>query len=354
MLKRTDGRDSIEAVIEEYPQEDLTIANGTAADPSVSFVGTNNGFYYDGGVNVTTSGTKRFGVADALVTSSVPLKVQKTSTTSFKVVNDADSTTSLNVNTTANNVTVSGSLITPSLKYSTSSGDSAITFTADTITLSTGNSPSSFQLNDVTDTMTFKVDNGVKMYIGSTTIDPQVPVSVIDATDSSGLGTGSLRTDGGAAITKKLYVGTGLYLPTAGGTPTELNYYEYFSIATQVNQIGTSTAFHSTPQSPTVQFIRIGSMVTIHVGLINSAAIVAGAPVAMELFFGAAFPSRFRTPGATFYGNARVFSGGIPAVGTVAVTTGGLIRIYYDSSTVTAFTSNAGANPFSITYSTVA
>lgn len=68
---------------------------------------------------------------------------------------------------------------------------------------------------------------------------------------------GSLTVAGGAAVAKTLYTGTGLFLPTTGGTPAILNYYEEYSPSITFTGGGTFTSTN------TVYFTRIGRVVTI-------------------------------------------------------------------------------------------
>ncbi len=78
-----------------------------------------------------------------------------------------------------------------------------------------------------------------------------------NTTDSSSSATGAMTIAGGLGIAKKLYVGTGIYLPTATGTASELNYYE---------DSGNITISFTGPFSGdmTAKFIRIGKQVIFH------------------------------------------------------------------------------------------
>jgi len=79
-------------------------------------------------------------------------------------------------------------------------------------------------------------------------------------TDASSSTTGTVIISGGVGIAKKLYVGTGVYLPSTGGTATQLNHYEEGTIdlSTQL------TGFSSNP-SGTAKFTRVGNVVILHV-----------------------------------------------------------------------------------------
>jgi hypothetical protein len=75
-------------------------------------------------------------------------------------------------------------------------------------------------------------------------------------TDSSSTTTGAIVTAGGVAIGKKLYVGTGIYLPTAGGTTSQLDYYEEYTLTT--NFTGPCTL-----SNVEIKCVRNGKTVTI-------------------------------------------------------------------------------------------
>jgi hypothetical protein len=64
-------------------------------------------------------------------------------------------------------------------------------------------------------------------------------------------------------IAKKLYLGTGLFLPTSGGTATQLDYYEELQHQTTFGCNGQVTG------SLNVYLIRIGKMVNISIPVIS-------------------------------------------------------------------------------------
>ena len=107
-------------------------------------------------------------------------------------------------------------------------------------------------------------------------------VQIQTNTDSSSVSTGSLIVSGGVGISKKLYVGDSLYLPTSGGTSSALNYYEE----------GTSTLTLSGlwASNPTViaSWCRIGSIVFIQ----TQSASVSSTNASGSSFSITGFPSR--------------------------------------------------------------
>jgi len=83
------------------------------------------------------------------------------------------------------------------------------------------------------------------LYVGSTT----------DASSSTLAG---VIFDGGLAVAKKIYTGTGLYLPTSGGdAQSELNYYE------QYTQSITFSGIWASNQTVDVYFTRIGNLISM-------------------------------------------------------------------------------------------
>jgi len=115
------------------------------------------------------------------------------------------------------------------------------------------------------------------------------PQAFTDATDATNATTAAITTAGGLGVAKKLYVGTGIYVPTTGGTASELNFYEKTTLAT------TLTGIWAADQAITFRIERIGSTVTISwdgtVAAVNAAATVT---------INDAFLARFR-PSANMY-----------------------------------------------------
>ena len=78
--------------------------------------------------------------------------------------------------------------------------------------------------------------------------------------------TGSLVCTGGAGIAGSIYTGSGIFLPTSGGSASSLNYYE----------TGTTSMTFSGPwtadQTGNVKFTRVGNMVTLTIDSVASTA----------------------------------------------------------------------------------
>jgi hypothetical protein len=110
-----------------------------------------------------------------------------------------------------------------------------------------------------------------------------------DATDASNATTAALTTAGGFGIAKKLYVGTSVFLPTTGGTPSGLAYYE------KTTHVTTLTGIWAAGQAITFQVERTGTRVTITWPTTSAAVNGAAKPVNAD-----AFLARFR-PSADIY-----------------------------------------------------
>ena len=80
-------------------------------------------------------------------------------------------------------------------------------------------------------------------------------IQVQTTTESSSTTSGALTVSGGVGISKNLYLGGSLYLPTSGGTPSSLNYYEEGS-----STLTLSGLWASNPTA-TASWIRIGSCI---------------------------------------------------------------------------------------------
>jgi len=140
----------------------------------------------------------------------------------------------------------------------------------------------------------------------------------VNTVDASSTTTGAFTCAGGVSIGKKLYVGTGIYLPTSGGTPSELNHYEEFTHVTSWNG-----AFSSTTGN--IALTRVGRVVTARFPqIVNICASVGTINMITAL------PTRFR-PSA----NMRLTGGMVqtnPATndyGVFFVTSFGSISIYH-------------------------
>jgi len=84
--------------------------------------------------------------------------------------------------------------------------------------------------------------------------------------DSTSATSGALVCGGGFGVGKKMYVGTGVYLPTSGGTASSLNYYEEYTHTTNWSGPWSSN------QAGNVLVTRIGRIVTITVPFLSALA----------------------------------------------------------------------------------
>lgn len=131
---------------------------------------------------------------------------------------------------------------------------------------------------------------------------------------------------GGMTIRKKLYVGTGLYLPTTGGTASELNYYEEaLSIAATFQSSGGG----GTTQGATLFLTRIGNMCflfcpTIRINANGSQIITSSAVI----------PTRFRPLSEQTNHIHSVDIGSFLDIGGLVVKVDGYLRIYKSNGSV--------------------
>ena len=87
-------------------------------------------------------------------------------------------------------------------------------------------------------------------------------ITITGSTDSISSITGELTCAGGASIAKKLYVGTGIMLPSTGGTASILDYYER---ATSFPVMFQSTVTGGTTSIVNILLTRIGNIVQIQI-----------------------------------------------------------------------------------------
>jgi hypothetical protein len=146
---------------------------------------------------------------------------------------------------------------------------------------------------------------------------------------------GSLTVGGGAAIAKKCYIGTGLYLPTTGGVQTELNYYSENSTAFVFGP-GPNTATISS----TFKLRRIGKMVIAE----YASATGTGATAAAALISTTNLSAEYR-PTVLLQFIVRIRDNGTDLAGSLRVDTAGQMTFYRDVAS-NSYTANAGANGF--------
>ena len=177
--------------------------------------------------------------------------------------------------------------------------------------------------------------------IGDTTnannMDIYDKVAVKNATDSTSSITGGIVIAGGCGIAKSLYVGTGIYLPTSGGTPSALNYYEESALLVTTFQAnGNGGSFTTITQYLT----RIGNMCFLMCPTIrlNSN----GYDIISSL---AVIPPRFRPLNEQTNNIQTVNIGSFLDTGGMVIRTDGFMRLY-KSNTAPAFSigSNSGTS----------
>lgn len=153
---------------------------------------------------------------------------------------------------------------------------------------------------------------------------------VASTTDASSSSSGGACTiAGGCAIAKKLFVGTGIYLPTSGGTKAELNYYEEYSAGI------TLTGPNGRTISSTMYLTRIGKIVSMVLAGGTSAS---GTGNSTATSSAGVIPSQMRPViGVTAIYDAFVTGGGGEQAGKCDISTAGTMTLY---STVAGGTFN--------------
>ncbi|RLF34949.1 MAG: hypothetical protein DRM99_05595, partial [Thermoplasmata archaeon] len=164
-----------------------------------------------------------------------------------------------------------------------------------------------------------------------------------DTADSTSASTGSVIIDGGLGIGKKLYVGTGLYLPTAGGTVTELNYYE------EGTHTSTFSGIWASAQTPVdgIKFSKLGKTVNLSVG-----GIVVNSSANSYISLDTALPTKLRPQDSVYIEKViTVVDDSSRNWGTVTIYPDGTLTIYLNARTLfTGGGAPSGYYSFLITY----
>lgn len=244
--------------------------SGTAAAPSINW-GSNTGFYNTGsGIGVSVGGTLKSTIGSSGITNTVPVNVGN------------------------------GTVTAPSLSFTNSTSTGLYSEASNTLDVTAGGTKT------------------LKFTTAATT--STVPVLFTQVTDSSSTTTGSLICSGGVGIAKSLYVGTGIFLPTTGGTPSALNYYEEYTHTSQMTGIWASA------QNLTLSIVRMSKLVRI---IVYST--VATANTASFITVTTPLPSRFY-PVSDVYGVVFNTNNGATSFGTMWIDTSGNIKIYCTNS----------------------
>jgi len=129
-----------------------------------------------------------------------------------------------------------------------------------------------------------------------------------------------------------------VYLPTSGGTPSSLNYYEEAPFSYAVGGALVSLNLTGT-------FARINGLVVM-----NFTALSGSSAGAYTLFMAAAsVPVRFR-PSVDVYAGCYIMSNSAVTIGTVKIQSDGAIVFYSGASSNFSASGNAGVYKCSITY----
>lgn len=154
-------------------------------------------------------------------------------------------------------------------------------------------------------------------------------LSTTDTTDATSSSTGSLRSAGGCGIAKKLYVGTGVYVPSSGGTASEWNHYEKTTHST--NWTGAIA-----DEARSITCIRNGDEVTIAWAELLKVGDGGGGIITTS----SALPARFR-PAHDYFESVWVQNNGTWTHGHVRILTSGFIE-FYAGVPSTSFSAAAG------------
>lgn len=142
---------------------------------------------------------------------------------------------------------------------------------------------------------------------------------------------------GGVGIGTTPPTSAGLYLPTSGGTPSNLNYYEEYTFTSNYSGPFNSTSFD-------IQIIRCGKMVTLLIPAIGHAGNLTDGIVTNAT----TIPTRFRPVSSQVYNLCIVAQNGtiLTTPGMLVISTSGDVLIYKDvnSSTFTASSGYQGMN----------
>ena len=157
-------------------------------------------------------------------------------------------------------------------------------------------------------------------------------ITSVSSTDSSSTSTGAVQLTGGIGVAKNAWVG-GLFLPTSGGTPSNLNVYE--------ESVTYTTSFTGPTGSPTninFKLTRVGNIVTMFIPTTTVTTTTAGVFKSSS-----AMPARFRSANDAFYpifitDGASV----IYAVGQLKVTSTGNLEFSGTNDTNFVIAVNAG------------
>ena len=142
------------------------------------------------------------------------------------------------------------------------------------------------------------------------------------STDSSSTTTGAMTVSGGVGIAKNLYVGNSLYLPTSGGTPSALNYYEENTGITL-----TLSGLWSGNLSATTHLIKVGNIITANIRYTTSTTNTTG-----TYFNGTGLPSTYYPP-ATIYTPIILINNISAVIGTIAISASGAMTFTLASGT---------------------
>ena len=150
--------------------------------------------------------------------------------------------------------------------------------------------------------------------------------------------TSSVYCAGGMAIAKKLYVGTGLFLPTTTGTATILNYYEEASSALALAPSGGGAYVFN----GVAYYTRVGKIISMRIPVFT------GDTLGGYMTATGAVPTRFRPITNVSYGIPVSISNGTSGIaqsymGELLITTAGTVQIYSTYGGTGLFTSGAGS-----------
>ena len=164
-----------------------------------------------------------------------------------------------------------------------------------------------------------------------------------NTTDSSGLLTGAIQCSGGVSISKKIYTGSGIMLPTTGGTASLLSYYEEYTMSVAFGPSGGGSYLFN----GNTYITRIGKIVTWRIPVFTGTSNALGGYITATV---APVLTRFCPPATVNFLLPISISNGTTGViqsapGMLQILSTGVVNIFSSPAGAGTFTSGNGSQP---------